>query len=113
MDEYVRQGDALLFLLGSQPRLMEGIPSRQVSQARNICSEHFGAVAQQLVRGDTNWTAVPSPSPEWANFVYGDLSVEQRLPALWNTVFEAMRVEGHVTPITVPRKRGEIPNPGA
>lgn len=93
MHAYVENGDALLFLLGSQPTLMEGLPSRQVAQARNICSEHFGGIAQQLVQGATNWTATPAPSPEWADTAFPELPAGQRLDALWETVFAAVRIQ--------------------
>lgn len=92
MDEHVQNGDAVAFLLGSHPALMEGLPSRQVAQARNICGEHFGAIAQQLIHGATNWTAVPAPSPEWADAAFRELPAEQRLDALWDTVFASTRV---------------------
>lgn len=92
MADYVRNGDALLFLLGSHPALMDGIPSRQVAQARNLCSEHFGPIAQQLVQGATNWTAAPAPSTDWAEVVFQHLPARERLDALWSTVFEATRI---------------------
>ena len=93
MDSYVQNGDAVLFLLGSQPTLMEGLPSRQVAQARNICSEHFGRIAQQLVQGATNWTATPAPSPEWADTAFRELPTDQRLDELWKTVFASVRID--------------------
>ena len=92
MERYVRQGDALLFLQGSQPKLMDGIAPDSVAELRRIGWEHFGSIAQQLVAGATNWTVAPAPSPEWADAVYADLPGEQRLSALWEDVFEAMRI---------------------
>jgi len=93
MEAYVHNGDALLFLLGSHPTLMEGLPSRQVAQARNICGEDFGAIAHELVQGATNWTAVPAPSSGWADMAFPELAPEQRLDALWATVFAALRIK--------------------
>jgi aminopeptidase len=92
MNEYVQRGDALLFLLGSQPRLMEGIAAKQVAELRGIGSEYFGGVAQQLMQGATNWTAAPAPAPDWADVVYADQPADQRLPLLWETIFGAMRI---------------------
>ncbi len=92
MNDCVQRGDAILFLLGSQSGLMEGIPPQQVAEARAICSSYFGGIARQLMQGATNWTATPSPSPEWADLVYADLPPEQRMPALWAAVFDAIRM---------------------
>jgi len=88
----VRQGDALLFLQGSQPQLLDGLPAGRVAELHRIGWEHFGPVAQQLVEGATNWTVAPAPSPAWANAVYADLPANQRLAALWQEVFTASRV---------------------
>ncbi len=45
------------------------------------------------MRGATNWTVAPAPIPAWAQTVYSDLPSEQRLAALWNDVFTALRVD--------------------
>ncbi len=92
MDQAVRGGAALLFLQGSQPGLMDGIPAERVAELRRIGWEHFGPISQQLIAGATNWTVAPAPSPVWAHAVYADLPSEQRLAALWDAVFEACRV---------------------
>lgn len=92
MQKYLQNGDALLFLQGSQPGLMADIPPGPVAELRRIGWEHFGPVAQQLVQGATNWTAAPAPTPAWAHAAYHDLPSEQRLAALWQEVFTATRV---------------------
>lgn len=92
MQEYIRNRDALLFLQGSQPRLLDGVPAGDIAELRRIGWEHFGPIAQQLVQGATNWTVVPAPTPAWAHAAYADLPSDQRLAALWNDVLEAMRI---------------------
>jgi aminopeptidase len=92
MAEHVRRGDALLFLQGSQPKLLDGLPAERIAELRRIGWEHFGPIAQQLVQGATNWTIAPAPGPAWAQAVYADLPAEQRLAALWQEVFTATRV---------------------
>ncbi len=92
MNDHVQHGGALLFLVGSEPGLMEGVAPSQVADARRIGNEYFGGVVQQLMQGATNWTAVPAPSSGWADSVYADLPLDRRAAALWETVFEATRV---------------------
>ncbi len=94
MQQYIDNQDALLFLQSSQPQLLAGLPAEEVAALRRISWEHFGPIAQQLVQGATNWTVAPAPCPSWAHTVYADLPSEQRLPALWETVFESMRIPG-------------------
>ncbi len=88
----IRRGDALLFLQGCQPRLLDALPAERVANLRRIGWEHFGPVAQQLVQGATNWTVAPAPNPAWAHAAYPDLPSDQRLAALWQDVFTATRV---------------------
>ena len=92
MDDYVRQGDALLFLQGSQPRLMEGVAAGSIAELQRIAWESFGPLAQQLMQGATNWTVAPAPSPGWAQAAYADRPAGGQLAALWETVFAALRV---------------------
>lgn len=91
MTAALEHGDALLFLTGSQPRLMDGVPADAVAQGHRIAWEYFGPIAQQLTAGATNWTAAPAPSPSWAAQVFEFLPADQRLTALWTTVFNALR----------------------
>ncbi len=92
MQACLQQGDALLFLQGSQPGMLEGVPPESVAELRRIAWEYFGPVAQQLVAGATNWTVAPAPNPAWAHAAYPDLPSANRLAALWEDVFTAMRV---------------------
>jgi aminopeptidase len=92
MQQYLKNHDALLFLQGSQPGLLSGIPPSSVAELRRIAWEHFGPVAQQLVQGATNWTVAPAPNPAWAQAAYADLPAERRLAALWEDVFTSTRV---------------------
>ncbi|MBI3887043.1 MAG: aminopeptidase, partial [Opitutae bacterium] len=93
MQHAIDGGAALLFLQSSQPRLMSGLPPNLVNAQHRIGWEHFGPVAQQLVQGATNWTVAPAPIPVWAQSAYDDLPSEQRLAALWNDVFAALRAD--------------------
>ena len=92
MQEYIHHHDALLFLQGSQPRLLDGVPAAEVTELRRIGWEYYGPIAQQLVTGATNWTIAPAPSPAWAHAAYPDLPAEQRLVALWQDIFTALRI---------------------
>lgn len=93
MSDGIRRGDALLFLQSSRPRLLDGIPAERVAELRRIGWEHFGPVAQELVQGATNWTVAPAPIPAWAQAAYPELPSAQRLAALWQEVFTAVRVD--------------------
>ena len=86
MQQHLARGGAFLFLMGSQPQLMSGLPAERLARFDRIKWRHLGPVIQPLVRGASQWTLAPSPSSVWANAV--GMSVD----ALWEVVFQAMRV---------------------
>lgn len=91
---HLRRGGAFLFLTGSQPRLMDGVPATHLAAQHEIAWQHFGPIVQQLVRGASQWSIAPAPSPSWAALTFADLPSEQRLAALWRCVFESVRADG-------------------
>lgn len=92
INDHLGRRDAVLFLLGGRSGLMDGIPPARTAETRRIGNEYIGPVVQQLTQAATNWTAVPSPTQEWADAVFPELSAVERLPALWAAVLDTMRV---------------------
>jgi aminopeptidase len=41
----------------------------------------------------TNWTAIPCPTPAWAQLVFGDLSPDEALERLWREILHVMRLD--------------------
>lgn len=97
---HLRRGGAFLFLTGSQPRLMEGVPAAHLAAQHDLAWRHFGPIVQQLVRGATQWCIAPAPSPSWAALTFADLPSEQRLAALWRCVFDSVRAQGDGSTVT-------------
>lgn len=97
LSHHLRRGGAFLFLTGSQPRLMEGVPAAHLAAQHEIAWRHLGPIVQQLVHGASQWCIAPAPSPSWAALTFADLPSEQRLEALWRCVFDAARADGNGT----------------
>ncbi len=89
----VAQGDALVFLMSAQPRLAEGIAPAAAARLRHVGGEFYGQIAPDLLAGRTNWTAVPAPTPEWAEVVYPEVPAAGRLARLWVDVLAACRAD--------------------
>lgn len=87
MRAHLNRGGAFLFLLTSQPRMFEGLPPDRLAQLHRLGWAELGPIIQELVRGGSQWTLAPVPSPTWAAELYCDLSADQRLDALWEAVF--------------------------
>lgn len=92
MLQHLAGGGTFLFLPGGTPRLLAGLPPERVSRFADVKWRHLGPLIQRLIRGATQWTLAPVPTAEWAALVFADLPPAKQLPALWDTVFRAMRV---------------------
>ncbi len=92
MKSHLDAGGAFLFPLSSFPRLMDGIAPENVSEVRRIAWEHFGPLVQRLTAGESQWTIIPAPTSTWADATFAERPEEQRLNALEETVFSAMRI---------------------
>jgi len=91
------RGGAFLFLLTSQPRMFEGLPPDRLAQMHQLGWAELGPIIQSLVRGGSQWTLATVPSPTWAAEVYSDLPSDQRLGAMWESVFNAAQIRGDLT----------------
>jgi len=92
LDRHLADGGAFLFLQGSQPQLMAGVPAERLARLNHVKWRYLGPLIQRLVRGATQWTLAPAPSTSWADVAFPELPASNRLSALWQSVFEALRV---------------------
>ncbi len=99
MNRHVSRGGALLFLTGSEPRLFAGIPAGNLAAFHELNWRHLGPVVQRLVRGATQWSLAPAPSPAWAALAFPEQPEERQVASLWETVFAAFRVPSGDPPL--------------
>lgn len=104
MERHVAAGGALLFLTGSQPRLLAGLPAERVAAFNHLNWQVLGPLVQRLMVGATQWSLAPAPSPTWAALTFADLPSDARLAALWHAVFGALRADGTGSAITAWRE---------
>jgi aminopeptidase len=83
---------AFLFLTGSASNFFAGLPADCLDRFNAVKWRQLGPIIQHLVGGATQWTLAPAPTSKWADAAFAHVPVADRLPALWQTVFAAMRV---------------------
>jgi aminopeptidase len=84
--QHLARGGAFLFLTGTAPQLLSGLPANRLQRFDATKWRHLGPLIQSLVRGASQWTLIPVPTSDWA--AASDLT----LPALWETVSTSLRV---------------------
>lgn len=92
MDRHVAAGGALLFLTGSTPHLLHGLPEQRLAAFSAVNWGILGFLVQRLVRGATQWTLAPAPTPAWAALAFADQPAARQLPALWDAVLASLRL---------------------
>lgn len=86
MRNHLKRGGAFLFLTGSAPQLFAGLPPDRLARFEAVKWRLLGPVIQKLIRGATQWTLLPAPTSDWAT------AAGTTVPALWETVFSALRL---------------------
>jgi len=93
LERAIATGEALVFPMSAHPELADGIAPRGAARLRRTCGDYYGRVASALMAGATNWTAVPAPTPAWAEVVFADTAAPQRFANLWSSVLAACRAD--------------------
>jgi len=92
LQEHLDRGGAFVFLPGTHPHLLAGLPAELVANCEAIKWRHLGPLVQRLVRGATQWSVVPAPTQDWADQARPSLPSADRLGSLWQDVFSALRI---------------------
>ncbi len=93
MEQLAEAGGALLNIRVSNPDLFKGIDPAKVSSASKTA-----AMARQKFLGyvrtnKISWCLANVPTQAWADKVFTDIPEEQRLEAMWETVFRMNRID--------------------
>lgn len=81
-----------LFIAAPNPELLKDIPGDLVAKDQKNMSLAMSPVMKYRMTGQTKWSIVAVPCPEWALSVYPDKTEEAAIAALWEKIFDATRV---------------------
>lgn len=106
MEQLAEGGGALLNIKVPDPELYRGIESSKVTRATKAA-----AVARETYQGYVrskkfSWCLIKAPTRAWAAKVFPELPEEERVPAMWDTVFRMNRVY-HEDPVAEWRRHIE------
>ncbi|MGD6965928.1 aminopeptidase [Rossellomorea vietnamensis] len=91
-DTVAERGGAFLQVEADDPDLLKGItPERLLTfeKARGNALESF---YEAIETDRISWSIIAMPSQKWADKVFPDLPEEERVSALWDKIFEAVRI---------------------
>jgi aminopeptidase len=91
--EYIESGDAMMGFINNDPDLMNGLDAAKVQAKQRAEAPHFHRLFSKMATGTTNWLAVTAATANWARKIFPDLSPDEAVTRLWETIFKACRVD--------------------
>jgi aminopeptidase len=97
--EYLRHGDALLWIAGTDPDLLAGQNGDLINVYQRTVAKHQQSYIELISQNATNWSVVAFPVPSWAARVFPDETPTNQVVCLWNAIFDVCRIR-QVDPVT-------------
>jgi len=91
--EFVESSAALLGISSRNPDLLSDVDPERVSIYQVANLKKWGKFNDAITRDAVNWTAISSPSKEWAMKVFPHVTAEQAIEKLWEAIFQTCRVD--------------------
>ncbi len=91
--EHAENGDALLAIASRNPDAFADVEPERVSKFRTADLKKWEKFYDYIMRDAVNWSAVSSPTQEWASKIFPDVSKEEAVEKLWEAIFQTCRVD--------------------
>jgi len=104
--ELIQKGSAFLSVHATDPDLLKDQDPELIARAQKAAAQKARPYAELLSKDYAPWTVIAASVPAWANKVFPDLPEERRVPALWDAIFTACRVDAP-DPVEAWRKHTE------
>lgn len=82
-----------LFISAPNPELLKDVDGNLIAKDQKTASSAMAPAMKYRMTGQTKWSIVAVPSPEWARLAFPELDEAEAVEALWNKIFEATRVD--------------------
>jgi aminopeptidase len=92
MVHFAEEGGAILHIKVPNPELFHGIDSSKVSAAVKSAAIARKEYSKYTRNSKISWSLIKAPTRAWADKVFADLPVEQRVDAMWEAIFQMVRV---------------------
>lgn len=92
-EDMAADGAAFLSIIASDPDLLKGIDPQRIQDASRAASTALAPFRNYTMADKVSWSIVAIPSQAWADKVFPDLNADERVPALWQAIFQATRAD--------------------
>ena len=91
-DELIENKGALLWIDADNPDLLEGVSIDRISNFQKASGKALENYRKAVMNDVITWSIVAMPSEKWAAKVFPDLKPEEQMQALWELIFQVVRV---------------------
>lgn len=91
-DELIENKGALLWIDAENPDLLEGVSVEKISNFHKASGKALENYRKAVMNDVITWSIVAMPSEKWAAKVFPDLQAEEQMQALWNLIFQVVRI---------------------
>lgn len=92
-EQLAEKGAAFMSIISQSPDLLKGVESSRISDFQKASGQALDKYRQYVQSDKISWTVIAAPSEAWAAKVFPELPVEERIPALWNAIFQSVRAD--------------------
>lgn len=89
---YVRQGAAFLSISASDPELMKDVDPERMTKSLRASSTALKEYRERLMANKNVWSVISIPTLSWAKKVFPDVSEDEAVEKLWDSIFNTVRV---------------------
>lgn len=91
-DELIENNGALLWIDAENPDLLEGVSVDRISNFQKTAGKALENYRKAVMNDVITWSIVAMPSEKWAAKVFPKLPVAEQMQALWDLIFQVVRI---------------------
>ncbi|GGN98841.1 aminopeptidase [Saccharibacillus kuerlensis] len=92
LEKLAEGGGAVMHIKVPDPELYRGIESSRVARATKAAAAARKGYQHYVRSNKLSWCLIKAPTRAWANKVFADLPENERIDAMWDTIFQMNRV---------------------
>ncbi|MDH5160836.1 aminopeptidase [Heyndrickxia oleronia] len=92
-EELVENGGAFLQIEADDPDLLKGISIDKITNWQKAQGDALDHFYEAIDTDKISWSIIAMPSKKWADKVFPQLPERERIPALWEKIFQAVRID--------------------
>ncbi len=93
MEGYARDGACVISVLAPNPDLLADVDPVKIARVNKSTAVGISNYREIFSKGGVSWLVIAVSSPEWAQKVFPELSVEAGIEALWQLIYKVNRID--------------------